>query len=59
MKEVTICLDNFDLVNFINIYRLKSNSGYITKAKDRDNQDGILIFIPSININKEINILKD
>ena len=59
MQDITINIDNFDLVNFINIYRLKSNSGYITKAKDRDNQDGILIFIPSININKEINILKD
>ena len=59
MNSVTINIDNFDLVTFINIYRLKSNSGYITKAKDRNNQDGILIFIPSNDIDKEINILED
>lgn len=59
MQEVTIDIDNFDLVTFINIYRLKSNSGYITKSKDHNNQDGILIFIPSKNIDKEISILKD
>lgn len=59
MQEVTINIDNFDLVTFINIYRLKTNFGYVTKSKDRDGQDGILIFIPSMNIDKEINILKD
>lgn len=58
MQDVTITTDNFDLITFINIYRLKSNFGYITKAKDRNNQNGILIFIPSKNIDKEIHILK-
>ena len=59
MQDVTITTDNFDLIKEINIYRLEINYGYITKAKDRENNDGILIFIPSNDINKEINILKD
>lgn len=56
---VTINIDNFDLTNSINIYELQDCFSYITKAKDRNGQDGILLFIPLINIDEEIKILSD
>lgn len=59
MQQVTINTDNFDFINSINLYRIINNSGYITKAKDRQNQDGILLFIPSVNINDDIRNLKE
>ena len=46
MQEVTISTGNFDKTKF----------GYITKAKDRDENDGILIFIPTLN-DKHLNEL--
>ena len=56
---VTINIDNFDPLNLINIYKLQNSFGYITKAKDRNDQEGILLFIPLTNIDKIIKILED
>lgn len=45
MQQITIDINNFDSIN---------NFRYITKAKDRDGNEGILLFIPSINMIKEL-----
>lgn len=59
MKNVTINTDNFDLINYINAYSIHGNFGYVTKAKDRNGNNGILLFIPSNNENEIIESLKD
>ena len=61
INEVTININNFDLIEYMNSLILNGESGYITKAKDRDDNDGILLFIPTGDImiqNKIMDYLK-
>lgn len=46
MQEVTINTDNFDYIEFINYYSIINYDGYVTKSEDRNNNKGILVFIP-------------
>ena len=59
MQEVTITLDNFNYIEFMNAYYLHGGNCYITKAKDRDDNAGVLLFIPTTNINEIIKNLCD
>ena len=58
MKERTINTGNFNLIEYINGWILNGKQSYITKAKDREDNNGILLFIPNLS-DKEINYLGD
>lgn len=51
MKEITINTENFDLIDYMSIKFLHGDFGYVTKAKDRDGNNGILLFIPTLSDN--------
>ena len=49
MQEVTIAIGNFDKMRF----------EYITKAKDRDENSGVLIFIPTLDDKHSNKLIED
>lgn len=59
MQDVTININNFDYIEFMNAYDFHGNDCHVTKAKDRDDNDGILLFIPTNNPDKLIESLGD